>query len=136
MQGTRATPVTGGHPDRGEALPPTKRMFPPRQRLLALQRANEIRSARAELKRRIGTGQLSAAEVILDCPVEASRWPVAELLASQGHWGKATARKFLARTQISELKPIGELTQRQRHLLAGQLKRCARAKSEFVEPDG
>jgi hypothetical protein len=105
-------------------------MFPPRQRLLALERANEIRRARSQLKRRIGTGQLSAAEVILDCPVEASRWPVAELLASQEHWGNATARKFLARNQISELKPIGELTQRQRDLLAAQLERCAQAKSE------
>ena len=132
---TRASPVTGGDPHRGEALPPTERMFPSRQRLLALQRANEIRRARAELKRRVGTGQLSAAEVILGCPIEASRWSIAELLASQERWGRATARKFLARNQISELKPIGELTQRQRDLLAAQLQRCARAKSEPDEPD-
>ena len=53
----------------------------PPDRLLALERANEIRRARAQLKRRIGAGHLSAAEVIVDCPVEARRWPVAELLA-------------------------------------------------------
>jgi hypothetical protein len=51
------------------------------QRLEALERANEIGHARAELKRRIQAGERSAADVILDCPPEASRWPVEELLA-------------------------------------------------------
>lgn len=91
-------------------------------RLQALERANEIRRARAQLKRRIGAGHLSAAEVIVDCPVEARRWPVAQLLASQRHWGAAKCSKFLAHNRISEVKPIGELTERQRHLLAAQLR--------------
>ena len=91
-------------------------------RLVALERANEIRCARARLKRRIGAGQLSVAEVILDCPVEAGRWPVAQLLASQRYWGGAKCSKFLAHNRISEVKPVGELTERQRRLLAAQLK--------------
>ena len=62
--------------------------------------------------------QLSAAEVLLDCPVDASSWPVAELLASRQHWGSAKCSKFLTRNRISEVKPIGELTERQRRLLA------------------
>jgi hypothetical protein len=90
-------------------------------RLVALERANEIRCARA-VKRRIGDGQLSVAEVILDCPVEAGRWPVAQLLASQRYWGGAKCSKFLAHNRISEVKPVGELTERQRRLLAAQLK--------------
>jgi hypothetical protein len=90
-------------------------------RLLALERANEIRRARAQLKRRIGAGQLSVAAVILDPPVEARSWLVAELLASQRHWGGAKCRKFLAHNRISELKPVGELTERQRRLLAARL---------------
>ena len=93
-------------------------------RLLALERANEIRRARAQLKRRIGAGHLSAAQVIIVCPLEARRWPVAALLACQRHWGSTTCRKFLARNQISETKRIGELTERQRHLLAAQLMQC------------
>jgi hypothetical protein len=36
------------------------------QRMLALERANEIRCASAQLKERVGAGHLSAAEVILD----------------------------------------------------------------------
>ena len=38
------------------------------QRLRALERANEIRLARAGLKRRIAIGEVSAAEVIIDLP--------------------------------------------------------------------
>jgi hypothetical protein len=90
-------------------------------RLLALERANEIRRARAQLKRRIGAGQLSVAEVILDPPVEVGSWPVAKLLASQRHWGAAKCSTFLAHNRISEVKPVGELTERQRRLLAAQL---------------
>ena len=96
-------------------------------RLQALQHANEIRRERAQLKQRIGAGHLSAAEVILVCPVAARTWPVAELLASQRHWGSAKCRQFLAHNRISEVKPIGELTERQRHLLAAQLKRLTAA---------
>ncbi|MFZ0376740.1 MAG: hypothetical protein WCD11_03730 [Solirubrobacteraceae bacterium] len=102
-------------------MTPTATIAPQPGRLLALERANEIRRARAQLKRRIGAGHLSAAEVILDCPVEARSWPVAELLASQRQWGRAKCSKFLARNRISEVKPIEGLTERQRRLLAAQL---------------
>ena len=112
----------------------TAPIAPQPDRLLALKRVNEIRRARAQLKRRIGGGHVSAAEVILDCPVEASRWPVAELLASQQHWGNAKCRKFLARNRISEAKPVGELTERQRQLLAGQLEQHSQAQGELGDP--
>jgi hypothetical protein len=102
----------------------TTRMTPEPQRLRALERANEVRLARADLKRRIADGEASAAEVILACPWEASSWSVAELLMSQRRWGITRCRKFLARNQISEIKPIGKLTDRQRHLLAAQLQSC------------
>ena len=94
---------------------------PQSQQLLALQRANLIRRARAQLKKRIGAGQLSAAEVILEPPAEARRWPLFELLTSQPGWGNAKCHEFLARNDISEIKPLGELTQRQRRLLAARL---------------
>lgn len=91
------------------------------QRLRALERANEIRLARAELKRQIAYGQISAAELILDPPTEADSWAIAELLLSQRRWGDTRCRKFLLRNQISETKPLGALTDRQRRLLAQQL---------------
>jgi hypothetical protein len=93
----------------------------PPQRLRALERANEVRLARAELKRRIAGRQISAAEVILCCPWEANSWAVAELLLSQRRWGRSRCQKFLGRNQVSEVKTIGALTERQRWLLAEQL---------------
>ncbi len=98
---------------------------PEPQRLRALERANSVRLARAELKRRIALGETSAAAIILGCPGEAERWTVAELLLSQRRWGAARCRKFLESNEISEIKLIGDLTERQRNLLAGQLQ-CSR----------
>jgi hypothetical protein len=100
----------------------TATMAPEPQRLRALERANAVRLARAELKRRIADGDVSAAEIILGCPREATSWTVGELLVSQRRWGSTRCRKFLERNGISEIKPIGALTERQRQLLARELK--------------
>lgn len=103
----------------------TASMTPEPQRLAALERANEIRLARAALKRRIALGEVSAAEVIRSCPDAAHRWPIGELLMSQRRWGSTRCRKFLSTNQIGETKPIGQLTARQRQLLVGSLERGA-----------
>ena len=47
-------------------------MAPAPQHMQALQRANEVRLARAELKRRVSEGAITAGEVILTCPWEAA----------------------------------------------------------------
>jgi len=100
------------------------------QRLRALERANEIRLARAALKRGIADGDISAAEVILSPPCAAQSWSVGDLLMSQRRWGSTRCRKFLLRNQINENKTIGALTERQRRLLADQL--TARVSREDV----
>lgn len=99
-------------------------MAPGPQQLRALKRANEVRLARAELKRRIAEGEASAAEVILDCPWEASNWSVGELLMCQRRWGVNRCRKFLAHNHVGEMKAVGTLTERQRRLLATELVRA------------
>ena len=38
------------------------------QYMRALERANKVRLARAELKRRVALGEIGVAAVILDCP--------------------------------------------------------------------
>jgi hypothetical protein len=96
-------------------------MSPGPQHLRALERANRVRLARAELKRRIAEGELSAAEVILDSPWEAESMAISDVLMSQRRWGGTRCRKYLAMFQISETKTIGSLTDRQRHALAAQL---------------
>ena len=93
------------------------------QRLRALERANQVRLARAELKRRLAEGDVSAAEVILEPPGAAVSWEIGDLLMSQRRWGSSRCRKFLLRNQISETRPVGALTERQRRLLADQLSR-------------
>ncbi len=91
------------------------------QHLQALQRANRVRLARAELKRKIAEGEATAAEVILSAPWEASSMAIGDVLMSQRRWGGTRCRKFLAMFRISETKTVGSLTDRQRHALAAQL---------------
>ena len=110
----------------------TAMMIPAPQRMRALGRANEIRLARAELKRRIADGEVSAAQVILAPPREAATWALGELLMSQRRWGGTRCRKFLSRFQINETKPVGALTDRQRRLLATHLESCVSRELEFV----
>ncbi len=93
------------------------------QYMRALERANKVRLARAELKRRVSTGELAVAEVILDCPWEAESMAVADLLMSQRRWGQTRCRKFLSQVPMSEKKSLGSMTERQRHTLAGMLSR-------------
>jgi hypothetical protein len=103
----------------------TARMRPAPQRMRALERANAVRLARAELKRQIVDGEVSAAGIILEPPHAALSWAIGELLMSQRRWGDTRCRKFLTRNQINETKPLGTLTERQRHLLADQLESSA-----------
>jgi hypothetical protein len=91
------------------------------QHMRALERANKVRLARAELKRRVASGELAVAEVILDCPWEADSMAVADLLMSQRRWGQTRCRKFLAQIPMSEQKTVGSMTERQRRTLAAML---------------
>jgi hypothetical protein len=91
------------------------------QHMRALQRANEVRLARAELKRRVTDGETTAAAVILASPWEAESMAVAELLMSQHRWGHTRARRFLAGIPMTETKTIGSMTDRQRRNLAALL---------------
>jgi hypothetical protein len=91
------------------------------QHMRALARANEVRLARAELKRAIGRGEVGVAEVIRDCPWETESMTLGELLTSQRRWGRTRTRKLLQGLALSENKRIGTLTPRQRALLADAL---------------
>ncbi len=91
------------------------------QHMRALERANMVRLARAELKRAIARGDKDAAEVVRDCPWETESMTIAELLTSQRRWGRTRARKFLVPLSLNENKQLGTLTARQRRLLAAEL---------------
>lgn len=100
----------------------TATMAPARpQHMQALQRANEVRLARAELKRKVTDGTTTVAEVIVECPWESASMPIAELLMSQRRWGATRCSKFLTSIALPETKTVGSMTDRQRSLLAGAL---------------
>jgi len=100
----------------------------------ALERANQVRLARAELKRRVADGEINVAEVILECPWEASSMAVADLLMSQHRWGHTRCRKFLAMVPLSENKTIGTMTERQRQRLATMLSEGERGRAWSATP--
>src|SRR5438067_11606784 len=84
------------------------------QNMRALARANQIRLARAELKRGVAAGKIDVAEVIVDCPWEAQSMAVADLLISQRRWGQTRCHQLLARLPMSEQKTVGSMPERQR----------------------
>jgi len=104
------------------------------QRLEALVRANAVRHARAELKRRIADGDVSAAATILFHRWEFESMPVADVLTSQRHWGERRCRRFLTPLGVHETKTIGSLTERQRVALAAQLSGAERPTQRYGRP--
>ena len=95
---------------------------PAPQHMQALARANKVRLARAELKRQVADGELSVADVVLDCPWEAESMTIADLLMSQHRWGHTRCRRFLVQVPMGETKTISSMTDRQRRCLAGRLR--------------
>jgi hypothetical protein len=107
---------------RGEQMNATATIAPAGpQYMRALERANKVRLARADLKRGVALGEIDVAEVILSCPWEAQSMAVADLLMSQRRWGQTRCRKFLVSIPMSENKTIGSMTDRQRRTLAAML---------------
>ena len=91
------------------------------QQLRALGKANRVRLARAELKRKVAAGEVTAAQVVLECPWEAASMEIGDLLRSQRRWGAARCRRLLVSVGLPEHKQIGTLTDRQRKILAAVL---------------
>jgi hypothetical protein len=108
---------------------------PAPQHMRALERANRVRLARAELKRQVGAGELTVAEVVLSCPWEAESMEIADLLASQHRWGRTRCRRFLDAIPMLETKTIGSMTDRQRRALARSLSGDPAASASVVVDD-
>jgi hypothetical protein len=87
----------------------------------ALERANDVRHARAAVKREIAEGTISASEVILSPTPDFASMDVFALLMSQRSWGRIRSLKFLKSVPLSETKTVGSMTNRQRRLLVDRL---------------
>jgi hypothetical protein len=105
----------------------------PQQRLLALERANYIRKARAKLKRQLRVGEVAAAEAIMRSSRDTDTMTVTELLSSQHGWGHTRVTKMLRAVSLSERKTLGSLTERQRLTLAATL--SIRVKKDRTDPE-
>jgi hypothetical protein len=101
------------------------------QHLRALEQANRVRLARAELKRRVATQTTTVADVVLDCPWEAESMALSDLLMSQRRWGRSRCRRVLLSVGLPENKQIGTLTDRQRRALAATLRDRSSVRSDI-----
>ena len=93
------------------------------QRMEALQRANLIRTRRAQLKRDLKAGRVTVHDVLLEPPEYVETAKVVDLLLSVPKYGRVKANKILMQCRISPSKTIGGLSPRQRAELVGLLRR-------------
>ena len=75
----------------------------------------------AALKRGITDGTVSVHALLKAPSMPADRCTVAELLRSQAGWGPARTLRFLTRHGVGERKQLGQLTDRQRSIMAADL---------------
>jgi hypothetical protein len=93
------------------------------QRMEALQRANEIRTRRAQLKRDLKANRVSIHQLLLDPPEYLETAKVFDMLLSVPKYGRVKVNKILQTCRISPSKTIGGLSERQRSELVSMLRR-------------
>jgi hypothetical protein len=93
------------------------------QRMRALRRANEIRSARAKLKRDLKAGKAQIEKLLLDPPDYVLSAKAFDMILAVPKYGRVKANKILTQCRISPSKTIGGLSERQRAELVQFLRR-------------
>ena len=93
------------------------------QRMEALQRANEIRTRRAQLKRDLRAGRASIHHLLTEPPDWVETAKVFDMLLAVPKYGRVKVNKILQQCRISPSKTIGGLSERQRAELVSMLRR-------------
>ena len=93
------------------------------QRMEALQRANEIRTKRAQLKRDLKAGRSSIHQLLLEPPEFLETAKVVDMLLAVPKYGRVKVDKILRTCKISPSKTVGGLSERQRAELVSLLRR-------------
>ena len=96
------------------------------QRMEALQRANDIRTRRAQLKRDLRAGHVAIHSLLLDPPEYLETAKVFDMLLAVPKYGRVKANKILQQCRISPSKTVGGLSERQRGELVSLLQRPRR----------
>ncbi len=94
------------------------------QQMIRLDRANQARSAAAELKRELRNG-LSLPDALTDD--RAAPVPVLKLLCSAPGVGRVRAVRVLRHARVSETRRVDELSLRDRAALIAELPACCGA---------
>ena len=94
-----------------------------RQRMDALERANEIRCKRARLKRELKAGRTQIEEILLDLPPYLASATILDLLIWTPKRKRIKATRVLRRCQITPSRRVGALTERQRQIIIAELHR-------------
>ena len=89
----------------------------------ALQRANAIRTRRAQLKRDLKGGRVKIHDLLLEPPEYIETAKVFDMLLAVPKYGRVKVNKVLQQCRISPRKTIGGLSQRQRTELVSMLRR-------------
>jgi|SRR5215210_7527958 len=93
------------------------------QRMRALGRANQIRTARAQLKRDLKAGKMKIETLLLDPPEYVLSAKAFDMILAVPKYGRVKANKILGQCRISPSKTIGGLSERQRAELVSMLRR-------------
>jgi hypothetical protein len=93
------------------------------QRMDALRRANDIRTARAKLKKDLKANRASIQTILLDPPEYVLTAKVFDMLLAVPKYGRVKTNRILNQCRISPSKTIGGLSERQRAELISQLRR-------------
>lgn len=93
------------------------------QRMRALRRANEIRSARAQLKRDLKAGKVKIEQLLRAPPEYVLSAKAFDMIVAVPKYGRVKANKILTQCRISPSKTIGGLSERQRGELVAFLRR-------------
>ncbi|MDQ6776546.1 MAG: hypothetical protein M3071_10110 [Actinomycetota bacterium] len=96
------------------------------QRMDALQRANDVRTRRAKLKRDLKAGRQPIHELLLEPPEYLETAKVFDLLLAVPKYGRVKVNKALTQCRISPSKTIGGLSQRQRAELVAWIRASSR----------
>ena len=93
------------------------------QRMDALQRANIVRTRRAQLKRDLKAGRVQIHGLLLDPPECIQTAKVFDLLLAVPKYGRVKVNRMLTQCRISPSKTIGGLSERQRNELVSHFRR-------------
>lgn len=91
------------------------------QRMQALDRANEIRAKRAQLKREMKAGRRTLTDVIIDPPDYCESMKLWDLIVSAPAHGPRKAADVLRVARVANGKTLGGLTERQRREVVSAL---------------